>query len=158
MLNRATIYGRLTADPELRHTTSNIPVCSFSIACEKNYKNSQGDKETDFFNIVAWRNKAEIVSKYFAKGAPIITDGSLQTRKYEDRDGKPRVTTEILADNIYFGESKKSNDQAQNNNSSPNHNKSSKYAGNNAPNKQFVPNFNAVDPDDYEYFDDDLPF
>ena len=108
MLNHIVIMGRLTADPELKHTPNNVAVTTFTLAVERDFKTQGGSKETDFFNIVAWRNLAEFVSKYFSKGRMAAVEGRLQTRKYQDKDGNNRTVTEILADNVYFGDSKNS--------------------------------------------------
>ena len=107
MLNRVTIMGRLTRDPELRRTESGIAVASFAIACDRDYSNKQnGEKEVDFFDIVAWRNTAEFVSNYFGKGRMIVVSGRLQTRSWTDKEGNKRKTTEVVADSCYFGDSK----------------------------------------------------
>ena len=100
--------GRLTSEPELRYAgANNTPVVSFSLACERDFKSADGEKQTDFFNCVAWRNTAEFVSKYFSKGRMAVVSGRLQYRKWEDNDGNKRSTTEIVAENVYFGDSKK---------------------------------------------------
>ena len=105
MLNRVTLMGRLVADPELRSTASNLSVCSFRIAVDRDYK--KGDqKETDFIDIVAWRSTAEFVANYFKKGRVIAVDGRLQIRPWEDKDGNKRFATEVVADNVYFGDSR----------------------------------------------------
>ena len=105
MLNRVTLMGRLVADPELRSTASNLSVCSFRIAVDRDYK--KGDqKETDFIDIVAWRSTAEFVANYFNKGRMIAVDGRLQIRPWEDKDGNKRFATEVVADNVYFGDSR----------------------------------------------------
>lgn len=108
MLNQIIIMGRLTRDPELRRTSSGIAVASFCVAVDRDYTSDpSGEKETDFINCVAWRQKAEFVSKYFEKGSMIVVSGRLQIRKWTDNDGNNRTTAEIVADNLYFGESKK---------------------------------------------------
>lgn len=107
MLNNCTIMGRLTRDPELRHTGSNIPVASFTLAVDRDRKNQNGEKETDFIDVAAWRSTADFVSKYFAKGQMAVVSGRLQMRKWEDKDGNKRVSAEIVAENVYFGDSKK---------------------------------------------------
>lgn len=107
-LNRIVLMGRLTADPELKHTPSNVAVTTFSLAVDRDFKSQNGTKETDFFSIVAWRNLAEFASKYFAKGRMAVVEGRLQTRKYQDKDGNNRTVTEVVADNVYFGDSKNS--------------------------------------------------
>lgn len=111
MLNRIILMGRLTHEPELRHTNSNIPVCSFSIACDRDFKNDKGEKETDFVDVVAWRSTGEFVSKYFTKGRMVVIEGRLQMREYTDKEGNKRRTTEVVADNVYFGDSKPSGGQ-----------------------------------------------
>ena len=107
MLNHITIQGRLTKDPELRHTGSGTAVASFTIACERDFKDQNGEKQTDFVNVVAWRNTAEFVSKYFSKGSMIIASGRLQMRSYTDKNGNKRTAAEVVIDNGYFGDSKK---------------------------------------------------
>ena len=106
MLNRIILMGRLTHEPELRHTNSNSPVCSFSIACDRDFKNDKGEKETDFIDVVAWRSTGEFVSKYFTKGRMAVIEGRLQMREYTDKEGNKRRTMEVVADNVYFGDSK----------------------------------------------------
>lgn len=107
MLNHITIMGRLTRDPELRYTQSQIPVASFTLAVDRD--GSKEDKQTDFIDCVAWRQTAEFVSKYFAKGSMAVVSGRLQIRDWTDRDGSKRKTAEIVADNVYFGEAKGTN-------------------------------------------------
>ena len=107
MLNHITIQGRLTKDPELRHTGSGTAVASFTIACERDFKDQNGEKQTDFVDIVAWRNTAEFVSKYFTKGSMIIASGRLQMRSYTDKNGNKRTDAEVVIDNGYFGDSKR---------------------------------------------------
>ncbi len=106
MLNRVVLMGRLTDNPELRHTQSNIPVTTFTIACERNYR-SGDERITDFLDIVAWRNTAEFASKYFTKGMQVAVEGSIQVRSYTDRDGNKRRAWEIIADQVYFADSKR---------------------------------------------------
>lgn len=108
MLNHITIMGRLTRDPELRRTGSGIAVASFAVAVDRDFADKQtGEKETDFIECVAWRQTGEFVSKYFTKGRMIVVDGRLQIRGWTDKDGNKRRTAEIVADNVYFGDSKK---------------------------------------------------
>lgn len=107
MLNRVIVMGRLTKDPELRRTQSGHAVASFSLACDRDYS-GDGGKETDFLDIVAWRNTAEFVSKYFAKGRMAVISGRLQIRSWTDKDGNGRRSAEIVADSVYFGDSKPS--------------------------------------------------
>ena len=113
MLNRVTIMGRLTKDPDLRRTQSGISVCSFSIASDRDYKSENGEKTADFYDVVAWRATAEFVCKYFGKGRMIGVDGSLQTRKWQDKNGNNRVSVEILANSCYFGDSKPNDGSGQ---------------------------------------------
>ena len=106
MLNRTIMMGRLTADPELRKTQSGVSVCSFRIANDRDYV-KDSEKETDFFDVVAWRSTAEFICKYFSKGRMIVVDGQLQTRKWKDKDGNNRTSVETVANSCYFGDSKK---------------------------------------------------
>lgn len=106
MLNCAVIMGRLTADPELRTTPNGISVTSFSVAVDRSYQRAGEERQTDFINVVAWRNTAEFVSRYFRKGSMIAVQGSIQTRNYEDRNGNKRTAFEIVADNVSFCGSK----------------------------------------------------
>ena len=101
-INTAVIMGRLTADPELKTTASGLSVLSFSVAVERNYQKEGEEKAVDFINVVAWRKTAEFVSKYFHKGSMIAVEGSIQTRKYEDKDGNKRTAVEILANTVSF--------------------------------------------------------
>ena len=107
MLNRIILMGRLTRDPELRRTGSGTAVTSFSLAVDRDFKSQSGEKETDFIDIVAWRNTAEFVSKYFTKGRMAVVEGRLQIRDWTDKDGGKRRSAEVVADNVYFGDSKR---------------------------------------------------
>ena len=107
MLNKIIIMGRLTRDPELRRTGSGTAVTSFSLAVDRDFKSQSGEKETDFIDVVAWRSTAEFVSKYFTKGRMAVVEGRLQLRDWTDRDGNKRRTAEVIADNVYFGDSKR---------------------------------------------------
>lgn len=108
MLNHVVIMGRLTRDPELRRTGSGLAVASFSVAVERDFPNKDtGERETDFIDCVAWRQTGEFVGKWFTKGSMIVVSGRLQVRNWTDKDGNKRRTAEIIADNVYFGESKK---------------------------------------------------
>ncbi len=111
MLNNVTIMGRLAAQPEVRTTTSGISVCSFTVACNRNFAKSGEEAATDWIDCVAWRQNAEFISKYFNKGSMIVVVGSLQTRTYEDKNGNKRKATEVVVNQSYFGESKR--DSAQ---------------------------------------------
>ena len=107
MLNHIVLMGRLTRDPELRRTGTGIAVASFSIAVDRDFGSKEtGEKETDFIDIVAWRNTAEFVSKYFTKGRMAVVSGRLQIRNWNDKDGNKRRSAEVVADNVYFGDSK----------------------------------------------------
>lgn len=106
MINHITCMGRLTHDPELRHTASGVAVCSFSIACERDYKDGNGEKQVDYIDVVAWRNTAEFVAKYLTKGRMAVVDGRLQLRDWTDREGTKRRNAEILAASVNFGDSK----------------------------------------------------
>ena len=107
MLNRIIIIGRMTRDPELRRTQSGNAVTSFSLAVERDMKNQNGEKETDFIDVVAWKNTAEFVSRYFSKGRMVVVEGRLQMRDWKDQNGNNRRVAEIVADNVYFGDSKR---------------------------------------------------
>ena len=108
MLNHITLMGRFTADPEMRRTGNGVAVASFTIACDRDFSPKDGgEKEVDFFDIVAWRSTAEFVSKYFSKGRMAVVSGRLQIRNWTDKDGNKRRTAEIVADNVYFADSKK---------------------------------------------------
>lgn len=141
MLNHITIQGRLTRDPELRRTGAGVAVASFTVAVDRDFA-TNGEKETDFIDCVAWRQTGEFVSKYFSKGRMIVVSGRLQIRSWNDKDGNKRRTAEVVADNVYFGDSK--NDNASQDN----------YVGfvkaENVPNNN---NFSVI-----EESDDQLPF
>ena len=108
MLNHITIMGRLVRDPELRRTGSGIAVASFTLAVDRDFgPKDGGEKETDFIDCVAWRNTGEFVSKYFTKGRIAVVSGRLQIRKWQNKEGENRYSTEVVADNVYFGDSKK---------------------------------------------------
>lgn len=100
--------GRLVRDPELRRTGSGTAVTSFSLACDRDFKSQSGEKETDFIEVVAWKNTAEFVSKYFSKGRMAVVEGRLQIRDWTDKAGNKRTTAEVVADNVYFADSKRS--------------------------------------------------
>lgn len=108
MLNKVFIQGRLVADPELRHTPNGVAVATFRVAVDRDFKDKNtGERQADFINVVAWRATGEFVSKFFSKGRMAIVEGKLQSRNYEDKDGNKRYTLEVVADNVYFGDSKK---------------------------------------------------
>ena len=107
MLNKIILMGRLVRDPELRRTGSGTAVASLTLAVDRDYKPQSGEKETDFIDIVAWRSTAEFVCKYFTKGRMAVVEGRLQVRDWTDKDGGRRRSAEVVADNIYFGDSKR---------------------------------------------------
>ena len=108
MLNHIVIMGRLTRDPELRHTQSGTAVTSFSLAVDRDYKSQDGERETDFIDVVAWRHTAEFVNKYFSKGKMAVVEGRLQIRGWTDQNGGKRRSAEVIASSIYFGGSNNS--------------------------------------------------
>ena len=111
MLNHITIMGRLTRDPELRRTGSGIAVASFTVAVDRDFASREsGERETDFIDCVAWRQTGEFVSKYFTKGRMAVVSGRLQIRSWTDKDGNKRRTAEVVADNVYFGDSRRDGD------------------------------------------------
>lgn len=113
MLNKVFLMGRMVRDPELRRTQSGTAVTSFTIACDRDFKDTDGERKTDFIDMVAWRNTAEFVSKYFKKGRMVVVEGRMQIRDWTDKDGNKRRATEIIVDNIYFA------DNARNENAAP---------------------------------------
>ena len=115
MLNHITIMGRLTRDPELRRTANGTAVASFTLAVDRDFgKGENGDRETDFIDCVAWRQTGEFVSKYFTKGRMAVVSGRLQIRSWNDKEGNKRRTAEVVADNVYFGDSNKREDAPAN--------------------------------------------
>ena len=157
MLNHITIMGRLTRDPELRRTGSGIAVASFTLAVDRDFASREsGERETDFIDCVAWRQTGEFVSKYFTKGRMAVVSGRLQIRSWTDKDGNKRRTAEVVADNVYFGESKRSSDSSYGGNT---------YGGNSygsAPAANYGYSAPASNPaSDFAMLDDDdaqLPF
>lgn len=147
MLNNVILMGRLTADPELRHTSNDIAVTSFSLAVNRSYSKSGSQPQTDFFDIVAWRQTAEFVCRYFHKGQLVALQGSLQSRTYQDKQGNNRKAVEVVASNVYFAEPKRDyNEQSQVNNQ--------RY-------EEPAPAFKNGAADDFQEVtssDDDLPF
>lgn len=115
MLNVIAVMGRVVADAELRKTTTGVSTTTFTIACDRNFAKSGSERQTDFFDIVAWRQSAEFASKYFKKGQLVAVNGSLQTRSYEDKNGNKRKVYEIVADHLHFAESRRSDDIAEKN-------------------------------------------
>ena len=111
MLNHIVIMGRLARDPELRHTQSGTPVASFRLAVDRDFKDKNtGERQTDWIDVVAWRSTGEFVSRYFTKGRMAVVDGRLQMREWTDRDGNKRVSAEVVADSVYFGDSRRDGD------------------------------------------------
>lgn len=160
MLNVVAIMGRLVADPELRTTPNGISVTSFRIACDRNFARQGEQRQADFIDIVAWRQQAEFVHKYFQKGSLIVVDGSIQTRQYQDKNGNNRTAFEIVANNIHFAGSK---------NSSGSTGSAAPYQGGSShQNAQYArpaaveaaPSYSAGSADDFAVIDDndDLPF
>ena len=130
MLNHIVIMGRLTRDPEIRYTQSQTPVVSFSVAVDRDFGGRDGgEKQTDFIDCVAWRSTAEFVSKYFRKGSMVVVSGRLQIRDWQDRDGNKRRSAEVVADNVYFGESRRREDDKRDSYGAGNYAGSS-YGGN----------------------------
>ena len=162
MLNHIVIMGRLTRDPELRRTGSGVAVASFTVAVDRDFSGRDGgERETDFIDCVAWRQTGEFVSKYFTKGSMMVVSGRLQIRNWNDKDGNKRRTAEVVADNVYFGESKRNSDGG---NYAGNSYGGNTYGGNtyNAP----APSYGgysapAASASDFAMLDDDdaqLPF
>lgn len=146
MLNHITIMGRLTRDPELRRTASGVAVVGFALAVDRDYSGKDGgEKEADFIECVAWKNTAEFVAKYFTKGRMAVVSGRLQIRNWNDKDGNKRKTAEVVADHVYFGDSKKD-----------------ESSGNNAATSGggYTPQYSAPQYPDFATLDDDekLPF
>lgn len=149
MLNYIVIMGRLTRDPELRRTGTGIAVTSFSVAVDRDYAPKDGsERETDFIDCVAWRSTGEFVSKYFSKGSMAVVSGRLQIRSWTDKDGNKRRSAEIVADNVYFGESKRS-EQRSSGYDAPTHS----YGGYSTPSAATAADFPLLDGDDEQ-----LPF
>ena len=113
MLNKVFVQGRMTADPELRHTQNGVAVATFRLAVTRDFKEKDGERKADFISVVCWRGTAEFVSRFFQKGSLAVVEGRLQVRDYTDRDGNKRFATEVIADNVYFSESRKRDDTEQ---------------------------------------------
>ena len=150
MLNHITIMGRLTRDPELRRTGSGVAVASFTLAVDRDFgKNENGERETDFIDCVAWRQTGEFVSKYFTKGRMAVVSGRLQIRNWTDKDGNKRRTAEVVADNVYFGDSRRDGDTG----SAYSAPAAPAYGGYSAPASSPASDFAMLDDDDAQ-----LPF
>ena len=145
MLNHIVVMGRLTRDPELRKTASGVSVTSFSVAVDRDFS-QDGQKETDFLDVVAWRNTAEFAAKYFAKGRMAVVSGRLQIRNWDDKEGNKRRTAEILAENIYFGDSKKEDDSGS---ASTQGSTQTSMGGVPAQAGGFTPNFGSAQPSSF---------
>ena len=170
MLNHIVIMGRLTRDPELRRTGSGIAVASFTVAVDRDFGGRDGgERETDFIDCVAWRQTGEFVSKYFTKGSMAVVSGRLQIRGWTDKDGNKRRSAEVVADNVYFGESKRSSDQQRSGSydSAPGYGSAPSYgSAPAAPNYGSAPSYGSYSApsapaSDFAMMDDDdaqLPF
>lgn len=178
MLNKIIVMGRLTRDPELRHTQNNTPVCSFRIAVDRDRKSPNGERQTDFFDCVSWNKQAEFVSQWFTKGTMVIVVGRLQPRQWQDQNGNSRIAVEIQCDEVSFGETRKAreangtavsgpNNGGYNNNSGGGYNNNASYQA--PPNRPAPPAQNAApsfdlpaDSSDFQEFDDsdepEVPF
>jgi len=153
MLNHIIIMGRLTRDPELRRTGSGVAVTSFTLAVDRDFGNREsGEKETDFIDCVAWRQTGEFVDKYFSKGRMAVVSGRLQIRSWTDKEGNKRRTAEIVADNVYFGDSKRDGDIGNTNSygAAP---AAPSFGGYSAPASSTTSDFAMLDDDDAQ-----LPF
>nr|WP_193065039.1 single-stranded DNA-binding protein [Oceanobacillus oncorhynchi] len=163
MMNRVVLVGRLTKDPDLRYTPQGVAVANFTIAINRPFSNQQGDREADFINCVVWRRPAENLANYMNKGSLIGVDGRVQSRNFEGQDGKRVFVTEVVADSVQFLESKKDNNQNQQQNQQPSrqYNQTNPYQNNgkgqqNPQGKSDNPFENQGKPIDIS--DDDLPF
>ena len=149
-LNKVVLAGRITADPELKQTTTGVSVLSFTLAVNRRFsKNEQGEQQTDFISMVAWRQTAEFISKYFRKGSAICVTGSIQTRNWQDQQGQRRYATEVVVDEAMFVDSRSESGNAQGNSYMPDaYNAAPAYSSNAGS----APNFEELNTDD------DLPF
>ena len=151
MLNSVIMMGRLTAEPELRHTASNIPVTSFTIAVDRSFAKAGTERQTDFFDVVAWNKQAEFVSRYFHKGQLVAVQGRMETRSYEDKNGVKRKAYEIVAESLHFAESKRDSQNNAGGTPAPRFDETS----------QMPPAFSNSGAGDFAEIsgdDDDLPF
>ena len=156
MLNHIVLMGRLTRDPELRRTGSGVAVASFTLAVDRDYAAQGAEKETDFVDIVAWRNTAEFVSKYFTKGRMAVVSGRLQIRNWQDKEGNKRRSAEVVADNVYFGDSKRDNADGGSFNQSQGYAQSFNQVSQQQPAYQAPQNVSAA-PSDFSMLSDDDP-
>lgn len=149
MLNKIVLMGRLTRDPELRRTDSGIAVASFTLACDRDYSGKDGaEKQTDFVDIVAWRHTAEFVSKYFAKGRMVVVSGRLQIRLWTDKEGNKRRSAEIVAESVYFGDSKRDGNGQQPGQQQP---PQAGYQDASGYDSAYVSDFAQIEDDDSEF-------
>lgn len=151
MLNKIFLMGRMTRDPELRHTASGTAVASFTLAVDRDFKNQDGEKEADFINCVAWKGTAEMLSRYFTKGRMAIVEGRLQSRKYTDKEGNNRIAYEVVASCVYFADSKRDEDSA------------GRYSGDRYSNPSQAPGYGVSSSDSSDAYQDaeddgELPF
>lgn len=164
MLNHIIIMGRLTRDPELRRTGSGLPVASFSLAVDRDFTSRDGgEKETDFIDCVAWRNTAEFVSKWFSKGRMAVVSGRLQIRSWTDNNGNKRRSAEVVADSVYFGDSKKDGDASPRGDNAGGNSHSGYSGGVGGPPGSFTPQQPPATDPQQDFFqlgmgDSDLPF
>ena len=156
MLNKIFIMGRLTRDPELRRTQNGTAVAGFALAVDRDYKNADGTKETDFIEVVAWRSSAEFVSKYFTKGRMAVVSGRLQIRNWQDKEGNKRRSAEVVADNVYFGDSKRDSADGGSFNQSQGYAQSFNQVPPQQPAYQAPQNVSAA-PSDFSMLSDDDP-
>ena len=156
MINRTVLVGRLTRDPELKHTANNAAVVSFTLAVNRQFTNSQGEREADFINCVIWRKAAENFAKFTSKGSLVGIDGRLQTRNYENKQGQRVYVTEVVAENFSLLESKNVNSSDNTNNNPNNQYSNSNNQSNNSNNNMSDPFANNSKPIDIS--DDSLPF
>ena len=156
-MNKVFLIGRLTRDPELRYTSSNLPVATFSLAVNRNFTSQSGEREADFINIVVWRKQAENVKNYLTQGSQVAIDGRIQTRTYDGEDGKKRYITEVIADNVQFLDSKGSRENVVSSNNNYNDVTPSDFSDNmpttNVKNDPFSDFGSSI-----EINDDELPF
>lgn len=158
MYNKVILVGRLTADPELRQTPNGISVASFSIAVNRSYSSKSGERQADFIDIVAWRNTAEFICRYFSKGKAILIEGELQTRTYVDKQGQNRKAWEVVASSAHFVESKNASGAVAPQFGEVSATPSASFPANNAP--ASAPAYSSGSVDDFTELDDDgdLPF
>lgn len=162
MINRVTLIGRLTRDPELRTTSNGIAVATFTLAVDRNFTNSRGERDADFINCVVWRKPAEILCNYTSKGSQIGIDGRLQTRTYDDKDGKRVYVTEVVIEDFTFLDTRQDRENRQNNaggnNSQPKNSSSTANKPNNSANTKKPADPFSDSKDTVDISDDDLPF